>query len=502
MRFVDQVRILVRAGHGGKGHVGWRREKFVPYGGPAGGDGGRGGDVVLVADDHLTTLLDLRYQQHYQAQNGEPGRNKAQHGSDGADRRIRVPVGTMVFLECVAGEPGERPPWLSGQVALGGDDGGMETIYVVDDDDAAAHAGFVGDEDELGQGDEGFVVGDEADEAADASDEDEGDAGEDEDNEAEASEDAGEDEGDEAEVSDEAGEDDDAEAEASDDAAAADEAPRAMEGGPAPRAAPRRRRRRRQGAKPPPEPAKPGELLVDLVTHGQEVVIARGGRGGRGNVHFRTSTNRAPHYAEPGLSGEAFWLRLELKLLADVGIVGFPNVGKSTLIRAISRARPKVADYPFTTLVPQLGVVALPGERSMVVADVPGLIRGASEGKGLGLDFLRHLERTRVLLHLLAPDPEEGRSPLADLEALEHELAAYGPIFEGRPRVVALNKIDTPDGARLVQATRAALRRRNIPLFPISAATGEGIPALLEALWRRVEMSRAPREVDASQTPA
>jgi GTP-binding protein len=231
-------------------------------------------------------------------------------------------------------------------------------------------------------------------------------------------------------------------------------------------------------------------LIGDLIEPGQRLLVAQGGQGGRGNIHFRSSTNRTPTHAEPGGDGEGFWLRLELKLLADVGIVGFPNVGKSTLISRISRARPKVGAYPFTTLVPQLGVVSLPGERSIVVADVPGLIKGASEGRGLGLEFLRHLERTRVLLHLLAPDPGEGREPLADLEALEGELRAYGSMFDGRPRVVALNKIDTPEGEALVNKLRRRLRARRIPVFPISAATGEGIPALLEAIWRRVALSR------------
>jgi GTP-binding protein len=187
------------------------------------------------------------------------------------------------------------------------------------------------------------------------------------------------------------------------------------------------------------------------------------------------------------------WLRLELKLLADVGIVGYPNVGKSTLISKISRARPEIGAYPFTTLTPQLGVVSLPGDdhrhRSMVVADVPGLVDGASEGRGLGHEFLRHLERTRVLLHLLAPDPTPGRELLRDLDALEGELRRYGPMFEGRPRVVALNKIDTPEGHDLIKQTRRALRKRNIPLFAISAVTGEGTEALLEALWRRLQIS-------------
>lgn len=395
MRFIDQVRIVVRAGHGGDGLVGWRREKFVPDGGPAGGDGGRGGDVVFVADDHLTTLLDLKFRQHFAAESGKPGGPNKMAGRGGGDLRVRVPVGTMVYMEAVAGEPGERPPWLAGE----GDDG-MENINVAWADDAE------------------------------------------------------------------------------------EDIPQPVR---AEKSAPVKMGRRRRDPELPPEP---GDLLGDLTTHGQEFVVARGGRGGRGNVHFRSSTNRSPDHAEPGTPGEAFWLRLELKLLADVGIVGFPNVGKSTFIRAISRARPKVGDYPFTTLVPQLGVAALPGERSLVVADVPGLIRGASEGRGLGLDFLRHLERTRVLLHLLAPDYAEDRDPLADLAALERELKQYGPMFEGRPRVVALNKIDTSEGQEAEAALRRALRAQGIPLFPVSARTGEGVPELLEALWRRVDMVR------------
>jgi GTP-binding protein len=235
-------------------------------------------------------------------------------------------------------------------------------------------------------------------------------------------------------------------------------------------------------------------VLGDLSTPGQRLVVAQGGKGGRGNIHFRTSTNQAPEYAEPGTPGEARAIRLELKLLADVGIVGFPNVGKSTFIAKVSRARPKIADYPFTTLVPQLGVVSLGENRSMVIADVPGLIRGASEGKGLGLQFLRHLERTQVLLHILAPDLDPDRDPLEDLDALEDELAYYGPVFEGRPRVVALNKLDIlqdDEGNERVAALRDALRERGIPLFAISAHTGEGLPAVLEALWRRLVRVRA-----------
>ncbi len=400
MRFVDQVRVCVRAGNGGDGLVGWRREKFVPDGGPAGGDGGNGGDIIFVADDHLTTLLDLKFRQHFTAESGRNGGPNKMAGRSGADLTVRVPVGTMVYMEGLAGEPGERPPWLE---ELGEDADAMQNYGVV------AWADDGRDDEDIPE-------------------------------------------------------------------------PVLAE-----KSAPRPGRRKQVDPELPPEP---GDLLADLTTAGQVAVIARGGRGGRGNVHFRSSTNRAPDHAEPGTAGEAFWLRLELKLLADVGIVGFPNVGKSTFIRAISRARPKVGDYPFTTLVPQLGVASLPGERSLVVADVPGLIRGASEGKGLGLDFLRHLERTRVLLHLLAPDFAEDRDPLGDLAALEHELKHYGEMFEGRPRVVAINKIDTGESQEALAPLRKALRAQGIPLFPISARTGEGVPELLEALWRRVDMVR------------
>jgi GTP-binding protein len=412
MRFIDQVRILVRAGNGGDGLVGWRREKFVPDGGPAGGDGGSGGDIIFVADDHLTTLLDLKFRQHFVAESGKNGGPNKMTGHSGSELRVRVPVGTMVYMEALAGEPGERPPWLD---EAGDDPDAMEN-FGAGNSGAATNYGAIAW----------------ADDTEDAVPE---------------------------------------------PVLAEKSAPRKKWG----------KGSRPRDAELPPEP---GDLLADLTTPGQEVVIARGGRGGRGNVHFRSSTNRAPDHAEPGTAGEAFWLRLELKLLADVGIVGFPNVGKSTFIRAISRARPKVGDYPFTTLVPQLGVASLPGERSLVVADVPGLIRGASEGKGLGLDFLRHLERTRVLLHIVAHDFGEGRDPLKDLAALEHELKHYGEMFEGRPRVVAINKVDTAEGQEQLGPLRKALRAQGIPLFPISARTGDGVPELMEALWRRVDMVR------------
>ncbi len=575
MRFVDRVRILVRAGDGGDGHVGWRREKYVPRGGPAGGDGGRGGDVILVADEGLTTLLDLRYRQHYRAKDGRPGRNKCQYGAGGDDLVVRVPVGTAVYLEGL-GEPGERPPWAQGRDSKA-DSGGLEMVYVFDDefDDE-----FEDDlEDVLAAGGDDDLAGEQAsDENAAQSSENAAQSGETGETAAQSGENTTQ-SGEQATQSDEqATQSDETAAQASDETAAqsgeqaAQSGEQAQSGETAAQsgeqtqsgetaaqsgenatqsgeqaqslsrdeAAARSLIRSAKDRSDAPcaggtfaktetetetvdipaefglvaravagggslEDAKPEQeshserrrrardeatLLGDLVDAGQELRVAQGGRGGRGNVHFRSSTNRTPTHAEPGIQGEGFWLRLELKLLADVGIVGFPNVGKSTLISRISRARPKVGAYPFTTLVPQLGVVGLPGERSMVVADVPGLIKGASEGRGLGLDFLRHLERTRVLLHLLAPDPGEGRSPLADLDALEAELRAYGSMFDGRPRVVALNKIDTPEGQAQVRKLRRRLRARRIPVFPISAATGEGISALLEALWRRVALSR------------
>ncbi len=376
MKFVDLVRVHVRAGRGGDGAVAWRREKFVPTGGPAGGDGGHGGDVILVASHHLTTLLDFRYRRKIVAESGRAGGTRDKNGRGGEDLVLEVPVGTMVYIE--PDEPEARDEFVD-------DDGGGGLFVAPDEDDEQVEGEGPGD-------------------------------------------------------------------------------------GPA------------------------DILLADMSTPGQRLVLAQGGKGGRGNIHFRSSTNQAPEYAEPGTAGEERSIRLELKLLADVGIVGFPNVGKSTFIARISRARPKIADYPFTTLVPQLGVVALGENRAMVVADVPGLIRGASEGKGLGLQFLRHLERTQVLLHLLAPDLDPERNPLDDLDALEDELAQYGPVFEGKPRVVALNKLDIlqdEEGAARVAELREALRERGIPLFPISAHTGGGVPAVLEALWRRLVRVRA-----------
>jgi len=448
--------------------------------------------VVLVADSDLTTLLDLRYRQHYRAADGKPGGNKGMYGAGGDTLFVRVPVGTAVYLEGL-GEPGQRPPWASSNEARGGGGGGLEMVYVFDDeleDDVDGLLDDGDDEDDLVEDELVEVPADEqgdgevpADDPVEAAEPISGEGAappesstESLTEDAEAADSRDEDV-EEALSAEEIARGDLEPVEVDDEAEFGDESEDEAE---APLTRGQRRREERDRAR----------LVGDLIEPGQRLLVAQGGQGGRGNIHFRSSTNRTPTHAEPGGEGEGFWLRLELKLLADVGIVGFPNVGKSTLISRISRARPKVGAYPFTTLVPQLGVVSLPGERSIVVADVPGLIKGASEGRGLGLEFLRHLERTRVLLHLLAPDPGEEREPLADLEALEGELRAYGSMFDGRPRVVALNKIDTPEGEALVKKLRRRLRARRIPVFPISAATGEGIPALLEAIWRRVALSR------------
>lgn len=329
-QFVDEVEIRVQAGRGGNGCVAFRREKYVPRGGPAGGDGGDGGNVVVEADQRLRTLLDLRSMALVKARNGQPGMSKQMNGRGGEDRVIRLPVGTVVI-------------------------------------------------------------------DADSKD-----------------------------------------------------------------------------------------ILVDLVDLGQRSVVAKGGHGGRGNMHFRTSTNRAPRRAEDGWAGEERSLRLELKLMADVGLLGFPNVGKSTFIRRVSRARPKVAAYPFTTLVPHLGVCELSDLRSIIIADIPGLVEGASEGAGLGYRFLRHLERTSVLLHLLDPTLVEHGSGVEAFEALNRELAAYSDRLANLPQVVAVNKIDLPDVRAQLPDLEKDLAARGISLHRVSAATGEGVGRLLEVLYRRV----------------
>jgi GTP-binding protein len=339
MKFIDECRVQVVAGDGGNGAVAFRREKFVPRGGPSGGDGGRGGDVVFIGDPGMSTLYDLVHQHTLRAERGEHGMGKDCYGRGGKDLAVRVPVGTQGF-------------------------------------DLAT-----------------------------------------------------------------------------------------------------------------------GALCFDITTPEQSEIVARGGRGGRGNMHFATPYDRAPRRAEPGEVGETKELRLELKVLADVGILGFPNVGKSTFIRAVSRATPKVADYPFTTLVPHLGVVAVPGDeagerRSFVVADIPGLIPGASEGAGLGVRFLKHLERTRVFLHLVSLDPGEGRDPLSDYTALRKELSRFDPELAARPEVVALSKADLPDVREAYPALKAKFKRKKIDLRLGSAPTHEGVNDVVYALWRDLDRAR------------
>jgi GTP-binding protein len=337
MKFIDEVRIDVAAGNGGHGCVSFRREKFIPMGGPDGGDGGRGGSVWVVADRNINTLVEYRYNRHFKARNGENGRGSDCYGKGADDIFLRVPVGT-----------------------------------VVQDDDT-------------------------------------------------------------------------------------------------------------------------GEILADLAQDGQKALVARGGQGGLGNLHFKSSTNRAPRQATPGEEGEKRRLHLELKVLADVGLLGMPNAGKSTLIRAISAAKPKVADYPFTTLHPNLGVVRVDDERSFVVADIPGLIEGAAEGHGLGHQFLRHLARTRLLLHLvdLAPlDP--GADPVHEARAIVEELRKYDDGLYRKPRWLVLNKTDLIDAEERPARIAAFVRDFGWegPVFAISAIRGEGCKPLVFAIMDYLDAAR------------
>jgi GTP-binding protein len=342
MKFVDEVRIRVEAGDGGRGCVAFRREKYEPRGGPSGGDGGHGGDVILRVDGGLSTLLDLSYPQTLRAGRGEHGRGKEQSGARGADLVLRVPPGTFVY----------------------------------DDED--------------------------------------------------------------------------------------------------------------------------GTLLADLRAVGDEVAVAHGGRGGLGNQHFATSTRRAPRHAQPGEPGERKTLRLELRMLADAGLLGFPNVGKSTLIRAISAARPRVADYPFTTLVPHLGVVRVDDEMSFVMADVPGLIPGAHTGLGLGTRFLRHLSRTAVLVHLLDVSGLTGRDPVDDYDVLRRELELASPELGAKPQIVVAGRLDLAETRERLPEVRARFAARGIELGAVSGVTGEGTRALVERVSAAVlaERRRAASETE------
>ena len=337
MKFVDEVRIHVKAGDGGNGCVSFRRERFIPKGGPNGGDGGKGGDVIFEANAQLSTLLDLSYPQQFRAPKGSHGKGKDQTGRNGEDLVISVPIGTLVR------------------------------------------------DDETGQ------------------------------------------------------------------------------------------------------------VLQDLVMEGQRYVATQGGRGGRGNARFATSTHRAPRTAEKGEEGQDRWLRLELKLLADVGLVGYPNVGKSTLLSKISSAKPKIAGYPFTTLSPNLGVVARADHEPFVVADIPGLIEGASKGSGLGLRFLRHIERTHLLVHLL--DITEGRpqDPLEDFRTLKSELEAYQPDLSHKQQIVAVNKIDVPGVRAKASHFIEPFRKLGYELYLISANTGEGLDELVKAISETLKSDSSAR---------
>jgi len=346
MKFVDEVRIRVEAGDGGRGCVAFRREKYEPHGGPSGGDGGGGGNVVLQVDPNLSTLLDLSYPQTLRAGRGEHGRGKEQSGARGADLLLRVPPGTLVY--------------------------------------------------------------------------DDGD----------------------------------------------------------------------------------GQLLADLRTAGDRVVVAEGGRGGLGNQHFATSTRQAPRHAQPGTPGEQKILRLELRMLADAGLLGFPNVGKSTLIRAISAARPRVADYPFTTLVPHLGVVRVDEEASFVLADVPGLIPGAHEGHGLGTRFLRHLSRTAVLVHLLDASGLTGRDPVDDYDVLCRELALASAELGAKPQIVVVGRLDLQETRDRLPEVRARFAARGIEIMTLSGVTGEGTRLLVERIAQAVRSARRVGEhVDRGLAP-
>lgn len=333
---IDQARIFVKAGDGGNGCASFRREKYVPAGGPDGGDGGKGGDVIFEVDQGLSTLIDFTRRTHFIAEQGQHGQGSNKHGRNGEDLVVRVPPGTQVK-----------------------------------DDE--------------------------------------------------------------------------------------------------------------------------GRLLADLVAPGQRWVAARGGRGGRGNTRFKSPTRRAPAFFEKGEPGEERWLRLELKLLADVGLVGYPNAGKSTFIAAVSKARPKIADYPFTTLTPNLGVVSLgPGE-SFVVADIPGLIEGAHRGVGLGHEFLRHIERTRVLLYVIDASGLEGRDPCDDLRVLRRELSLYQPELAQRPSLVFANKMDLAEARAHVDRLKEVAAEMGAAFYSGSAATGEGLRDVLYALWQALQDAPAPQ---------
>jgi GTP-binding protein len=379
MDFIDEAVISVKAGDGGNGAVAFRREANVPMGGPSGGDGGKGGDVVFVADRNLNTLIEFRYRPKWEAPRGENGAGRDCNGRDGEALVIRVPVGTRVY--------------------------DLELEAALEREDAALREG------------------------AAASNED------------------------------------------SEDGEDSDESPR------------RRKRRFDPASRPDPR-----ALVADLDEDEKRFVIAHGGRGGLGNMNFAKPWDQAPRHAQPGEAGEVRRLRLSLELLADVGIIGFPNVGKSTLISVISRARPKIANYPFTTLVPNLGVVKVDEDRSFVVADIPGLIEGASEGAGLGIQFLKHVERTRVLLHLIAPDPD--REIDGDYDVIMREVEKFNPEMAKRPQIVAITKADLPEAREAYKRLKPKFKKRGIDLRLIGPVTHEGIRELIFDLDRLLRSHR------------
>ena len=323
--FADRAKIIIKSGKGGNGHVSFRREKYVPNGGPDGGDGGKGGDVIFVVDEGLNTLTDFRHRRKFAAEPGEEGGKKNCHGKKGADLILKVPEGTVI------------------------------------------------------------------------------------------------------------------------------------------------------------KDAESGKVIADMSGENRRQVILKGGRGGLGNQNFATSTMQAPKYAQPGGEAIEIEVQLELKVIADVGLVGFPNVGKSTLLSRVTNAQPKIANYHFTTLQPNLGVVDLDGAKGFVIADIPGLIEGASEGVGLGLDFLRHIERTRVIIHVVDAAGTEGRDPIADIHAIEKELRAYDPAILEKPMVIAANKTDAiyEDENEIIKALRNEFEKDGVKVFPISAVSGKGLKELL-----------------------
>jgi|GEM_PF-18791 len=429
--FIDSAVISIRAGDGGGGTVAWRRQKYEPKGGPAGGDGGRGGDVVFIADEGLNTLIDFMGRPSWEADHGGPGEKKQKHGADGTHLFIRVPVGTLIYDE----QTGElladiaKPRHTlsaanaSASAATGTKQAGENSTLTATKPSAGQSANGVMSGESHGVGGEGASDG-----ASDG-----------------ASEGAEEGEG-----------------------------------------------------------GSSGPVSSDVF------VAARGGFGGFGNEHYKSSVNQTPTHAHPGQKGESRRLRLELKLLADVGFVGLPNAGKSTLLAALTKARPKIASYPFTTLSPQLGVAELDATRRLVIADIPGLIEGASAGKGLGHDFLKHIERTRVLVHLLDAEPDnasKGGTPARNYRMIRKELRAYSRVLSERAEVIALNKLDLfeDDAARdlAVQKLRKDLKLpEQVRVLAISGATHKGTAELLEHVWNLARIAALPAPSTATRGSA